>query len=132
LRTPPGDAGGFRDVWASYLTGITVSANIVSVIITAVQSAVVAIENEVGATAGRNYVGKDGAVTTPTPEQVHKYPRYHGRPCAERLCAGISGVTGTPGQSGTILPRCLAYFFSWNSIGAKSVRFRRHSGHTWA
>jgi hypothetical protein len=33
------------------------------IIITAVQSAVVAIENEVGTTAGRNYVRKDGAVT---------------------------------------------------------------------
>ena len=63
MRTPPGDAGGFRDVWASHFTGIPVNANMVSIIITAVQSAVVAIENEVGTTAGRNYVRKDGAVT---------------------------------------------------------------------
>lgn len=63
MRMPPGDAGGFRDVWASHFTGIPVNANMVSIIITAVQSAVVAIENEVGTTAGRNYVRKDGAVT---------------------------------------------------------------------
>jgi hypothetical protein len=52
------DANG---VWASHLTGIPLNANM---FITAAQSAVVAIENEVGTVAARHYVRKDGAVTS--------------------------------------------------------------------
>ena len=43
--------------------GVAVKANMVAGFITALQSAVLAIENELGTAAARNYVRKDGAVT---------------------------------------------------------------------
>jgi len=55
--------GAFGTVAASHLAGVPVKANMVSSFITALQSAVVAIENEIGTAAGRNYVLKNGAVT---------------------------------------------------------------------
>src|SRR5450759_1790074 len=55
--------GAFGTVAASHLTGVPVKANMVSGFITALQSAVLAVENELGTVAARNYVLKDGAVT---------------------------------------------------------------------
>jgi hypothetical protein len=55
--------GAFGTVAASHLTGVPVKANMVSGFITALQSAVLAIENEIGTAAARNYVLKNGAVT---------------------------------------------------------------------
>ncbi len=55
--------GAFGTVAASHLTGVPVKANMVSGFITALQSAVVAIENELGTASARNYVLKNGAVT---------------------------------------------------------------------
>jgi hypothetical protein len=55
--------GAFGTVAASHLTGVPVKANMVSGFITALQSAVLAIENELGTAAARNYVLKNGAVT---------------------------------------------------------------------
>ncbi len=53
----------FGTVAASHLTGVPVKANMVSGFITALQSAVLAIENELGTATARNYVLKNGAVT---------------------------------------------------------------------
>src|ERR1017187_189331 len=55
--------GAFGTVPASHLTGVPVKANMVSGFITALQSAVLAVENELGTAAARNYVLKNGAVT---------------------------------------------------------------------
>ena len=55
--------GAFGTAAASHNTGGTVKANMVAGFITALQSAVVAIENELGTAAARNYIRKDGAVT---------------------------------------------------------------------
>jgi hypothetical protein len=55
--------GVFGTAAAGHGNGVAVKANMVAGFITALQSAVLAIENEIGTTAARNYVGKDGAVT---------------------------------------------------------------------
>src|ERR1017187_4352115 len=55
--------GAFGTVAASHLTGVPVKANMVSGFITVLQSAVLAVENELGTAAARNYVLKNGAVT---------------------------------------------------------------------
>src|ERR1017187_5358244 len=55
--------GAFGTVAASHLTGVPVKANMVSGFITALQSAVLAVENELGTAAARNYVLKNGVVT---------------------------------------------------------------------
>ena len=55
--------GAFGTVAASHLTGVPVKANMVSGFIAALQSAVLAIENELGTAAARNYLLKNGAVT---------------------------------------------------------------------
>jgi hypothetical protein len=53
----------FGTASAGHKNGAAASANMVSGFITALQSAVVAIENELGIAAARNYIRKDGAVT---------------------------------------------------------------------
>jgi hypothetical protein len=55
--------GAFGTSAAQHSSGVAVKANMVSGFVTALQSAVLAIENEVGVTSARNYVRKDGAVT---------------------------------------------------------------------
>jgi hypothetical protein len=55
--------GAFGTTAAQHALGATVLANMVSGFLTAVQSAVLAIETELGTAAARNYVLKDGAVT---------------------------------------------------------------------
>ena len=55
--------GAFGTAAAGHSNGVAVKANMVAGFITALQSAVLAIENEIGTTAARNYVRKDGAVT---------------------------------------------------------------------
>ncbi|MBI4910623.1 MAG: hypothetical protein HY820_43825, partial [Acidobacteria bacterium] len=55
--------GAFGTSAAQHFSGVAVKANMVSGFLTALQSAVLAIENEVGVTSARNYVRKDGAVT---------------------------------------------------------------------
>ena len=55
--------GAFGTVAAQHAQGAAVVANMVSGFLTALQSAVVAIETELGTTAARNYVRTDGAVT---------------------------------------------------------------------
>ena len=55
--------GAFGTSAAQHSSGVAVKANMVSGFLTALQSAVLAIENEVGVTSARNYVRKDGAVT---------------------------------------------------------------------
>ncbi len=55
--------GAFGTTAASHANGATVRANMVAGFITALQSAVVAIETELGTAAARNHVRKDGAVT---------------------------------------------------------------------
>jgi hypothetical protein len=55
--------GAFGTAAATHNNGGTVKANMVSGFITALQSAVVAIETELGTAAARNYIRKDGAVT---------------------------------------------------------------------
>jgi hypothetical protein len=55
--------GAFGTTAAQHALGATVLANMVSGFITALQSAVLAVENELGTAAARNYVLKDGAVT---------------------------------------------------------------------
>ena len=55
--------GAFGTAAASHANGVTVRANMVAGFITALQSAVVAIETELGTAAARNYVQKNGAVT---------------------------------------------------------------------
>jgi hypothetical protein len=55
--------GVFGTTAAAHNNGAAVKANMVAGFITALQSAVVAIENELGTTAARNYIRKDGAVT---------------------------------------------------------------------
>jgi hypothetical protein len=54
--------GAFGTTAAQHALGATVLANMVSGFITALQSAVLAVENELGTVAARNYVRKDGAV----------------------------------------------------------------------
>jgi len=55
--------GAFGTTAASHANGATVRANMVAGFVTALQSAVMAIETELGTVAARNYVRKDGAVT---------------------------------------------------------------------
>lgn len=55
--------GAFGTVASGHNNGVAVKANMVAGFITALQSAVLAIENELGTAAARNYVRKDGAVT---------------------------------------------------------------------
>jgi hypothetical protein len=55
--------GAFGTTAAQHALGATVLANMVSGFLTAVQSAVLAIETDLGTAAARNYVQKDGAVT---------------------------------------------------------------------
>lgn len=55
--------GAFGTTAAQHAQGAVVKANMVSAFITALQSAVTAIENELGTVAARNYVRRDGAVT---------------------------------------------------------------------
>ncbi len=55
--------GTFGTSAAQHSSGVAVKANMVSGFLTALQSAVLAVENEVGVTSARNYVRKDGAVT---------------------------------------------------------------------
>jgi hypothetical protein len=55
--------GAFGTTAASHSSGATVRANMVAGFITTLQSAVLAIENDLGTAAARNYVRKDGAVT---------------------------------------------------------------------
>ena len=55
--------GAFGTAATAHNNGVAVKANMVAGFITALQSAVLAIENELGTTAARNYVRKDGAVT---------------------------------------------------------------------
>jgi len=55
--------GAFGTSAAQHSSGVAVKANMVSGFLTALQSAVLAIESEVGVTSARNYVRKDGAVT---------------------------------------------------------------------
>jgi hypothetical protein len=55
--------GAFGTTAAAHSNGTAVKANMVAGFITALQSAVLGIENELGTAAARNYVRKDGAVT---------------------------------------------------------------------
>jgi hypothetical protein len=55
--------GSFGTSAVQHSLGVAVKANMVSAFLTALQSAVLAIENEIGVTSARNYVRKDGAVT---------------------------------------------------------------------
>lgn len=55
--------GAFGTTAANHSSGATVRANMVAGFITALQSSVLAIENDLGTAAARNYVRKDGAVT---------------------------------------------------------------------
>jgi hypothetical protein len=55
--------GAFGTVASGHGNGVVVKANMVAEFITAIQSAVLAIENELGTAAARNYIRKDGAVT---------------------------------------------------------------------
>ena len=55
--------GAFGTGASGHGNGVAVSANMVAGFITALQSAVLAIENELGTAAARNYIRKDGAVT---------------------------------------------------------------------
>src|SRR5512146_2188187 len=55
--------GAFGTTAAAHNKDATVKANMVAGFITAPQSAVVAIETELGTATARNYVRKDGAVT---------------------------------------------------------------------
>ena len=55
--------GAFGTAAANHSNGAQVVANMVAGFITALQSAVLAIENELGTAAARNYVLKTGAVT---------------------------------------------------------------------
>ncbi|HWQ53034.1 MAG TPA: hypothetical protein VN442_05075 [Bryobacteraceae bacterium] len=55
--------GAFGTAAAGHGNGVAVKANMVAGFITALQSAVVATETELGTAAARNYIRKDGAVT---------------------------------------------------------------------
>jgi hypothetical protein len=55
--------GAFGTQAAAHQSGATVRANMVAGFITALQSAILAIEGELGTAAARNYVRKDGTVT---------------------------------------------------------------------
>jgi len=55
--------GAFGTTAAAHNNGAPVKANMVAGFITALQSAVLAIESELGTAAARNYIRKDGAVT---------------------------------------------------------------------
>lgn len=55
--------GTFGTTAARHAQGAAVKANMVAAFITALQSAVTAIENELGTVASRNYVRRDGPVT---------------------------------------------------------------------
>lgn len=55
--------GAFGTAAAAHSNGAAVKANMVAGFISALQSAVLAIENELGTAAARNYIVKNGAVT---------------------------------------------------------------------
>jgi hypothetical protein len=55
--------GAFGTVAAQHTAGAVVRANMVSAYIKALQEAVVAVQQELGAASSRNYVRKDGPVT---------------------------------------------------------------------
>jgi hypothetical protein len=55
--------GAFGTVASGHNNGAAVKANMVAGFITALQSAVLSIENELGTAVARNYIRKDGAVT---------------------------------------------------------------------
>ncbi|MCE5306814.1 MAG: carbohydrate binding domain-containing protein [Acidobacteriales bacterium] len=55
--------GAFGTAATGHGNGVAVKANMVAGFITALQSALVAIETELGTAAARNYIRKDGAVT---------------------------------------------------------------------
>jgi hypothetical protein len=55
--------GAFGTTAVQHDSGVVVKANMVAGFITALQSAVLAIENDLGTAAARNYVRKDGGVT---------------------------------------------------------------------
>lgn len=55
--------GAFGTVAATHQNGAAVKANMVAGFLTALQSAVVAIENDLGTAAARGYVRRDGVVT---------------------------------------------------------------------
>ena len=55
--------GAFGTVAAQHAAGAAVRANMVAAYIKALQSAVIAIEQDLGTASSRNYVRKDGAVT---------------------------------------------------------------------
>ncbi len=55
--------GAFGTAASGHNNGAAVKANMVSGFITSLQSAVLAVENELGTAAARNYIRKDGAVT---------------------------------------------------------------------
>ena len=55
--------GAFGTAAVGHGNGVAVKANMVAGFITALQSAVLAIETELGTAAARNYIRKDGAVT---------------------------------------------------------------------
>ncbi len=55
--------GAFGTTAAAHAHGVAVKANMVAAFITALQTAVLAVENELGTASSRNYVRKSGAVT---------------------------------------------------------------------
>jgi hypothetical protein len=55
--------GAFGTAATAHASGATVRANMVAAYLTALQDAVIAIEQEIGTAASRNYVRRDGAVT---------------------------------------------------------------------
>ncbi len=55
--------GAFGTTAAVHANGVAVKANMVAAFITALQTAVQAVENELGTASSRNYVRKSGAVT---------------------------------------------------------------------
>ena len=55
--------GAFGTAAAGHGNGVAVKANMVAGFITTLQSAVLAIENELGTAAARNYIRREGAVT---------------------------------------------------------------------
>ncbi len=55
--------GAFGTTAAVHAIGVAVKANMVAAFITALQTAVLAVENELGTASSRNYVRKSGAVT---------------------------------------------------------------------
>ncbi len=77
--------GAFGTSAAQHSSGVAVEANMVSGFLTALQPAVLAIENEVGVASARNYVRKDGAVTITGLKTFVDGAEF---------CAGASAATG--------------------------------------